>query len=254
MKEINKNDKIKKLKDEIKYYKHRKNVTIAKNIVKGTIFVTPLMIPAVAIGGHFVLQKNIPGHIDYIEKHAYNTVTYSSTVGVAEKNTVYTPYSILLKKDDNTLTYYGPWTKQDDEIYIAKGKKYFIEDITENDLSKLVTKKDLSVEDILALSIKKVEDIEYKKSVVTEEELASGSHFEIMVHYEDKNDVVMAKETSEENSNDIGAIVCGVLLGGISEALFIAITRDALFPDTISYDLEEIKKNKMMIKELKKSK
>lgn len=114
-------------------------------------------------------------------------------------------------------------------------------------------KEDLSFDDLLTLSIKSAKTTEYEKPDVTKEELENSSYFEIVVHDEDKKDVVKVLESEEENSNDIGRLVVCVLITLSGEAAVIAMTGGEIISfESTSYEDDQIKEYKKRCKEIKK--
>ena len=210
--ELNKKiEKLTYLRSEINGLKIKKSNTITHNVVTGIALAIPPLIVGGSLVGYNISRRGIPGNIDYIKKHAYTTVEYSSDTGT----TVTTEYKESVSKEDMTdmLYYYGPWEEQKDGTYSYKVTEYELEDVTTEDLYKVFRKEgDISFEDMLGFKIKSVEDIDYKKDSVTQEELQKTPHFEIIVHDEDQKDIVMAKETGEEVSNDIASIAAGSIL------------------------------------------
>ena len=139
------------------------------------------------------------------------------------------------------LYYYGPWEEQKDGTYSYKVTEYELEDVTTEDLYKVFRKEgDISFEDMLGFKIKSVEDIDYKKDSVIQEELQRTPHFEIIVHDEDKKDIVMAKETGEEVSNDIASIAAGSIL-----TLLVDLGLLTLFHDFFYFSSTKQLTNKM---------
>ncbi|MBR5370196.1 MAG: hypothetical protein IK137_02710 [Bacilli bacterium] len=254
MEKLDKKEKLEKLKEKIKYYRGKRNETIATNVLKGTIIASPFLIAGLLLGGHFIKHKNIPGHIDYLERHANNTITYSSDTGLLEKNT---EYVISDQNHKDKMTYYGPWVQQADGTYTSSVKEYILNDIGEKEINELVNKENLAFEDIFNLSVDGCTDRLYRKDSLTQEELEMEPHFEITVFDVDKNDTMMVRETPEENKDDIAIVVLGVFAAILCEGVILMIAG----PYSSLYDFEstrgysmDIKNYKKEIKELKKTK
>jgi hypothetical protein len=246
---IEKIEKLKRIKKEIKYHRSERNTTVFHNIIKGTVICAPVCIIGGILASSYVINKNIPFHIDDIKNHAYNKLTYSSTTGLLDKKTEYTTKTA---KDDDIMVYYGPWVQQDDGTYISSVKEYTLNDISEKDLEELVNKEDLSFEDIFNLSFKNCKESIYKKDSVSEEELEIGSHYEIKVYDYDMNDTVMLKETKDDISRDVAKFFLSIAGVTFSEALLFGVWCDDLIPDTIKYETEKINEYKIKKKEIEK--
>ena len=52
MEKLDKKEKLKELKEKIKYYRGRRNATIAINVLKGTIIASPFLIVGTILGGY----------------------------------------------------------------------------------------------------------------------------------------------------------------------------------------------------------
>ena len=244
-------EKLESLKDDIKYYKKERRRIVAGNMGKGALLA---IIPAIVgglVGGSYISRKDLPGRRDMIENHAYNTITYSSVSGTK----VTKEYKESVKKEEliDNLYHYGQWEEQGNGTYKCKVTEYELEDVTAEQIYELSRKEDLSFDDLLTLSIKSAKTTEYEKPNVTKEELENSSYFEIVVHDEDKKDVVKVLESEEENSNDIGRLVVCVLITLSGEAAVIAMTGGEIISfESTSYEDNQIKEYKKRCKEIKK--
>lgn len=244
-------EKLESLKDDIKYYKKERRRIVAENMGKGALLA---IIPAIVgglVGGSYISRKDLPGRRDMIENHAYNTITYSSVSGTK----VTKEYKESVKKEEliDNLYHYGQWEEQGNGTYKCKVTEYELEDVTAEQIYELSRKEDLSFDDLLTLSIKSAKTTEYEKPNVTKEELENSSYFEIVVHDEDKKDVVKVLESEEENFNDIGRLVVCVLITLSGEIAVIAMTGGAIISfESASYENNQIKEYKKRCKEIKK--
>lgn len=254
MAELERKDKIQKLKsikEEIKYHKHERRSIIAGNIGKGALLALTPAIIAGMMGSSYVSRKDLPGRRDMVDNHAYNTIDYSSLSGT--KVTKEYKESVTKKELVDNLYHYGQWEEQENGTYKCKVTEYELEDVTEEQIYELLEKKDLSFDDLLTLSIKSAKTTEYEKSNITQEELENGSYFEIVVHDENKEDVVKVLESAEDNASDIWAIVVSAFLALLADTGMIGITAgDIIDFDSTSYEDNQIKVYKERYKELKK--
>ena len=242
---------LKNYKDKIKYCRSERNECIVKNTLKGVAMAAPVAVIATIIGSHFVINKDVPGRIDYVEQHARYTIHYSSLEGTSI-TTEYVDNSYT-SDDVDSMCYYGPWVEQENGTYKCVVKEYELNDITENQIYEVLRKDNLSFEDTLSLSVKSIKEKEYFKDNITPEELEKGSYFEITVYDENKQDTTLAKETEDDNMQDIGKIIIGILFAGLSESLLLGFTGgDLLFFDSVKEYNDCIKKYKNDCKKLKK--
>lgn len=254
MAELERKDKIQKLKSlkgEIKYHKHERRSIIAGNIGRGALIALAPAITFGIVGTSYFLRKDLPGRRDMVENHAYNTINYSSASGIKAIK----EYKDSVKKEEliDNLYHYGQWEEQENGTYKCKVTEYELEDVTEEQIYELLRKKDLSFDDLLTLSIKSAKTTEYEKTDVAKEELEKGSYFEIVVHDENKEDVVKVLESEEENTNDISTIVACALITLLADTTIMAITGgDIIDFDSTRYEDNQIKVYKERYKELKK--
>lgn len=226
MSELERKQKIEKLeqaRDAIRRYKIERNKVYFENTLKFSIIWAPTILGVVGSICYFKSVKRSPFILDYVEKQAYVTESYSSNTGVVEKHVDY-----VVKKspmDSDVLFYYGPWTEQDDGTYLCTTTKYILNDIAIEQAEKLFSKEDLSFDDVSILSVQNSEVTNFRKNSITKEELEMEPYFEIKIYGFDKKDTVIAKETEKENDDSVGILAAIGIASGICEICAYVIAK-----------------------------
>lgn len=124
----------------------------------------------------------------------YNNIKYVKTYDRFESNT-------------NVITYYGLWTKMDDNEYSREVKTYYSGHLTEKEAYGLLKREDLSVESVLG---KPRNTYTEHRNNISEEELNQKEYYEATVYSEDLNDFIIIRESNTKNI--ITTIICFAII------------------------------------------
>lgn len=247
---------LRKLRTRIKNNKDDRNKIYVENITKAFMIWSPTIVAALTAISFFKTEKNSPFTLDYVEKSAITTISYSSDIGVMEKTKEYATSHKSV--DEDVMVYYGPWEQQEDGTYVTTTTEYILNDLTVEQAERLLSREDLSFDDVSVLSVKKTNDSTYKKNDVTENDLEMEPHFEIKIYDRDINDTVITKETVEENWGAVGMLVGFGVISALGEIVAYAIAKlTKALPYEKTYGISEKIENykeqeKKLVKELKK--
>ena len=203
---------------------------------------------------HTSISKNkYPGHLDYVTKKAYTTTKYSSITGEIESEKEY-----AYKKDvkEDVIFYYEPWVKNEDGTYSSNTQKYVLNDITDSQIKRLLSKEDLSFEDLAILSVRSQETIKNdKKETITQADLEP--HYEIIVNDVNSSDTIIDRETRKDDMSEDWALLGSVLAleGLIEPFMHLAAYEDGKHPYKSAKDeiecLQYLKSKKKRLGEIK---
>lgn len=184
-----------------------------------------------------ISRNKYPGHLDYVTKTAYTTTKYSSITGEIECEKEYA-YKKNVKED--VIFYYEPWVKNEDGTYSSNTEKYVLNDITDSQIKRLLTKEDLSFEDLTILSVQSQETIKNdKKETITQADLEP--HYEIIVNDVNSSDTIIDRETRKDDLSEDWVLLGAILAveGLIEPFMHLAAYEDRKHPYKSAKDENE---------------